>query len=73
MTFDSVKENCEIQKQDQLLPTSFQTSYLEILFTNTPISWVQVVTEFPSPPLDTNPFLSSSKTPLYLINQVLRF
>jgi len=72
-TFDSVKVNCEIQKQDQLLPVSPQTSYLKIFSASTPISWAQVVTESSSQPLDASPSLLFLKNPLYIVNQVLRF
>ncbi len=71
-TLDFTRENCEIQRQDQGLPTFSQTDYLGTL-SNISVLFNQTVGKFSSPLFDTGPSLFFSKTPLYLANRVLRF
>ena len=69
---DFNRDSCTIEKQDQAISDFSQTSYLGTLL-NVPVLWIQAVHEFSLSLLDTGPSLFSSKIPLYLANQVLRF
>ena len=71
-TLDLNRDNCRIEKQNSFVPTSSESGRLN-LFSDASVFQTDLVDHFSSRTSDTSPPLSSSKTPLYLLNQVLRF
>ena len=71
-TLDVNRDNCRIEKQNSVVVTSSESGRLN-LFSDASVFQTDLVSHFSSRTSDTSPPLFSSKTPLYLLNQVLRF